>query len=521
MFGFDSYLHLQYAKSIVDTGHINSTKIMESYTDFSGFHLFLASLSLVSGVSLSKIFKYCSVIIPIIIFDLTVLAFIRKSNKKNQVAQIETINIQYFSVILLFPSLIGLQMLFGRPNSLGLSLFIFVVYMYLCHSESFRMQILAGFLSVVVVKIHHLSGLFLLPILFYISVFYVSDYKTLLSMVYTIPAVFIMEIILNSREFQILRIYLSRIEFYQNLANITFYEIAILLILWVCLTFVGFYIRKNYGTKLIEKLNEKKWMIYAKVCFVSMLVVGELISITYYTVSLSSVYITIEMIVLFTLSGAALLKWEKIRYSLFILGLGFFFLTGILFLTISTIDHELVWIAPRTFVFTIIFIALLSYLAVSNFLFQLKRKMFTIFLMILVLNTSCSALYIGCEYLPNYNLYNRYSQITFAVWIYSNVNVSENSISLPFSVGKFIPGFDIYKSPIWFNQYSTRNENALRLLQFHTPYIAIGTNMDLWLSPSVHLDFEDIEYYINTNYADYPLFHLIYSSNDYFLLYRL
>ncbi|MHA1259846.1 MAG: hypothetical protein ACTSRO_09465, partial [Candidatus Heimdallarchaeaceae archaeon] len=123
MFGFDAYIHLQYVESIIKNHKVLEINVAKSYYDFAGFHVFASVISLITGIDSQIVYKYVSVLIPILIFDLTIIAFIRFVEKKKRGYIPYSINIQYFAVVLLYPSIIGIQMILGRPNSLGISLF--------------------------------------------------------------------------------------------------------------------------------------------------------------------------------------------------------------------------------------------------------------------------------------------------------------------------------------------------------------------------------------------------------------
>ena len=258
MYGFDSYLHLQYINSILDSGHIMELPIAPSYYDFIGFHVFASAISSLTGIKANLIYEFVSTIIPILIFDFTIVAFIRHVDKKKKGYVSNDSNIKYLALVLLYPAIIGIQMLLGRPNSLGISLFSLCLYLYLCKPERFRAQILAGFLAIVTVQVHHLSAIFLLPVILFSSIFLAKDYKSILSLVYAIPAVLIIQKIETSREFEIVNLYLKNASpFYKNLYNIFIGREYVFLIVWLAITLLGFFVRKRYGKNISNFLSEK------------------------------------------------------------------------------------------------------------------------------------------------------------------------------------------------------------------------------------------------------------------------
>ena len=202
MFGFDSYIHLQYINALIEKKHIFEFSIAPSYYDFIGFHILASSISIMTGINSELLYEFISVIIPILIFDLTIIAFIRYIEKKKNGYISHNMKFQYLALILLFPAIIGIQMLLGRPNSLGISLFSLCLYLYLCKSKNFRAQIIASTLVIVTAKIHHLSALFLVPVIIFTSLFLVKDIKSVISLIYVIPVVLVIDTILKSREFE-------------------------------------------------------------------------------------------------------------------------------------------------------------------------------------------------------------------------------------------------------------------------------------------------------------------------------
>ncbi|MHA2255369.1 MAG: hypothetical protein ACXAAM_04805, partial [Candidatus Heimdallarchaeaceae archaeon] len=64
MFGFDSYIHLQYVDSILTNGLITELSIAQSYYDFVGFHVFASAISSLTGLSAEMLYEFISTIIP-------------------------------------------------------------------------------------------------------------------------------------------------------------------------------------------------------------------------------------------------------------------------------------------------------------------------------------------------------------------------------------------------------------------------------------------------------------------------
>ena len=521
MFGFDSYIHLQYVDSILSTGHISELSIAQSYYDFIGFHVFASAISSLTGLNAEVLYEFISTIIPILVFDLSIVAFIHHTEKKKKGYTPHGFNLQYLALILLFPSIIGIQMFLGRPNTLGISLFSLCLYLYICKPKSFRAQIIAGFLAIVTVKVHHLSAVFLLPVILFASIFLADDYKSILSLVYALPAVIIVNTILNSREFSIVNFYFSRNELYETLYNLFIKNMFSLLVLWVIITLIGFLIRKRYGKRISEFFSNLKFSKIFLMTLLAGMVMVQIIGLFFYSSNLPSWYVSAELVILFLLSGAALIKPDRVKYVLFILGFCFYGLTAIFSLTFGATEHELSWVAPRTFVFTIIFVGILGFISISGFLRFLKRSWSTLLIVALLFNSYLSLAYIGEQYLPGYNLTNEYYDLTFAYNIETNVIPVGSTISMPFSISKFIQGINIYTIPMLLDSNSSIETNALRMKSsFFIRYIVIGEVMDQWLGTPILLTPEDLTYYICLNYNNIPLFHLITSNGKNFLLYR-
>jgi len=537
MFGFDSYIHLQYVDSIITENHIIELSIAKSYYDFVGFHVFASAISLLTGLSADMIYEFVSIVIPILIFDLSIIAFIHHVDKKKKGYVSQNLNIRYLALILLYPSLIGIQMFLGRPNTLGISLFSLCLYLYLCKPESFRAQIIAGFLAIATVKVHHLSAVFLLPVIFFTSIFLAENYKSILSLVYAIPVVFIVQTILNSREFSIVNLYFTENETYSTLYNVFIKNAFSLLALWVLITLIGYIIRKVFARRMrvfISSNLRKKYgsntsstiiRRFAKISIiflVASIIVLEIVGIFNYTASLTSWYISVELVIIFLLSGIALIKPDKVKYSLFIIGFFFYGITVVFSLAFSSAEHELSWVAPRTFIFTIIFISLLAFLAISGFLKQLKKKWLTIFIAVLLVNSYFSMKYMDDQYFPGYNLKNDYQNLTFAYTIDSGLNMTTVTISIPFSISKFIKGVDIYRIPLLIDSNISLEENANFISNpfLNIKYIVISEVMDQWLGTPILLSAEEITFYISSLYLNSPTFNLVLSNGKNFLLCR-
>ena len=294
-----------------------------------------------------------------------------------------------------------------------------------------------------------------------------------------------------------------------------------LLVLWVIITLIGFLIRKRYGKRISEFFTTRKYTKIAMIILVSGLVLIQIIGFFLYTASLPSWYVSVELVILFVLSGLALLKASRVKYALFVLGFCFYGLTVVFSLVFSATEHELSWVAPRTFVFTLIFVGILGFLSVSGFLKSLRKKWLTLVVTGLIFNSFLSLAYIGDQYLPGYNLTNDYNDITFARNIELNVDFSSSSISMPFSISKFIPGINIYQIPMLIDSNSSLATNGLRMKSsYFIRYIVIGEVMDQWLGNPILLTPEELTFYLCLHYNNIPLFHLIVSDSKNFLLYR-
>ncbi len=559
MYGFDAYIHLQYVDSILGNQHIIELDIAKSYYDFIGFHVFASALSALTGLKPSIIFEFVSIMVPILLFDFSIIAFIRHLEKKKQGYTSHVFNLKYLALVLLFPSIIGIQMLLGRPNTLGIGLFSLCLYMYLCKQERLRSQIIAGFLAIVTVKVHHLSAIFLLPVILFASIFLSKNLKTILSLVYAIPAVIIVETILDSREFGIVNFYFSRNETYEMLYNLFIRNEFMLLILWLIVTLIGFLLRtrktelsnltkrflilplfslftekaqnsiQSFFKRVKSFLTRKKIITSLLVCLVTSIVIVEIVGLFNYTASLASWYITVELIIIFLLSGVALLFPDTVKSALFALGFCFYGLTVVFSLVFSSAEHELSWVAPRTFIFTIIFISILAFLAISDVIGKVKRKFLPIFFILLIANSYFSMTYMGEQYFPGYNLTSSYENMTFAYSFNAVANVGPTTTSMSFSVSKYIDGINIYSLPLLLDSNSSLQTNANRLLFSWLKYVVIGSVMDQWLRTPLYLSHDDISYYLGTlryyNYGPFtiarPTFNLVMSNGYNYLLYNI
>ncbi|MBY9000417.1 MAG: hypothetical protein KGD64_05850 [Candidatus Heimdallarchaeota archaeon] len=529
MFGFDAYIHLQYVDSILGNHHIIELDIAKSYYDFVGFHLFASAISSLTGLEPKIIYEFVSVSIPILLFDFSIIAFIRHLEKKRKGYTFNSFNIKYLALVLLFPSIIGIQMFLGRPNSLGIGLFSLCLYLYICKPESFRSQIIAGFLAIVTVKVHHLSAVFLLPVILYSSIFLARNYKAILSLVYAIPAVIIVETILDSREFSIVNLYFSRNETYETLYNIFIKNEFSLLVLWLIVTLIGFLIRMRYSKKIMTFFSKQKITSYLFILLVFSIITVEIVGLFNYTTGLSSWYISAELVIIFLLSGIALIFPNNAKTALFALGFCFYGFTVLFSLVFSSAEHELSWVAPRTFIFTIIFVSILAFLAISDVIGKVKRRFVPIFFVILIANSYLSMAYMAEQYLPGYNLTSSYENMTFAYSFNNVANISPSTTSMSFSVSKYIEGVDIYRLPLLLDSNSSLETNADRLLHSWKKYIVIGFVMDQWLGTPLYLSQDDISYYLGTlRYYNYgpltiprPTFNLIMSNGHNYLLYNV
>ena len=543
MFGFDSYIHLQYIDAIIENKHIFEFSIAPAYYDFVGFHVLASGLAILTGISSEILYEFISVIVPILIFDLTIIAFIRHTEKKKNGYISHDIKFQYFALVLLFPALIGIQMFLERPNSLGISLFSLCLYLYLCKPKSFRAQFIANTLAIVVVQVHHMSALFLVPVIIFTSLFLVKNLKSVITLIYAIPVLIILNTILASSEFEKVNYYLSMNQDYANVFN-TFVDYKyVFLTIWVLLTFASYYLRtyqreymKRQISKISDRINQTKFIakinhILTKITLerviyfvvLGALIITEIIGLFIYSASLSSWFISAELVFLFVLSGISLITKNTLKLSLFILGFFFYGMTVVFTLLFST-DPELSWVAPRTFTFTVIFISFLAYLAISDWLPKIRNNWKMIFLTLLLFNSYLSLAYMGKQYFPSYNLTNDYQNLTIANSMDSLIDFNTSIVSIPFSISKFINGINIYSLPILLSSQFTIEENALRLTQTsypHKTYILIGTVMDQWLGLPYHLTLDELMYLLNYYKIGHLSYHLIINNGKNFLLYNL
>ena len=542
MFGFDSYIHLQYIDAIIENKHIFEFSISPSYYDFVGFHVLASGISLMTGISSEILYEFISVIIPILIFDLTIIAFIRHTEKKKNGYISNKIDLKYLALVLLFPAMIGIQMFLGRPNSLGVSLFSLCLYIYICKPRSFRAQLTASSFAILTVQVHHMSALFLIPVIIFVSLFLIKDIKSIVSLIYAIPAVIIINTILESSEFEKVNYFLSMNPAYEDVFNVFIGNRYIFLSLWVILTFVSYYLRvykrefvikqfnkmrkrivqSRMGAKIRLKLKSikfnKKKMAYLGT--VGALVILEIVGLFVYSASLSSWFISTELVILFILSGASLISKNSLKLSLFSLGFFFYGMTVVFSLLFSS-EHELSWVAPRTFAFTIIIISILAFLAISDWLPKLKNHWKVIFLSVLIFNSYLSLAYVGDKYLPEYNLTNNYQNLTIAKTMDSMIDFNTSRASIPFSISKFINGINIYSLPIILSPTFSMVENGHHLTHTWFDYILIGTVMDQWLGLPYHLTQDELMYLVNFYYASDLSFHVIINNGNNFLLYNL
>lgn len=523
MFGFDSYIHLQHVDSIISNNNITRVDVASSYYDFVGLHVLTSGISFLTGLKAKLIYEFVSVVIPILLFDLSVIAFIRHVEKKKRGYIPNDFGIQYLALILLYPAIIGIQMFIGRPNSLGIGLFSLCLYLYLCKPESFRAQIIAGFLAIVTMKVHHLSAVFLLPVILFSSIFFAVNYKSILSLVYAIPAVLIVRTILDSQEFNIVNLYFSRNETYATLYDVFIKNSFSLLVLWVIITLIGYLIRIRYGERISKFFSKNTVAKISVILIVSAVIITEIIGLFIYTANLPSWYISTELVILFILSAVALLFPDRVKYALFALGFCFYGFTVVSSLMFSSAEHELSWVAPRTFVFTLIFMGFLGFLAISELLGKLGKIWKTLLIAVLLFNSYLSLAYMGDEYLPGYNLTNDYQNITFAKSIEENVNLTiyGSRISIPFSISKFIEGVNIYELPLVLDSNSSLLENGQRIRQTSLYYVVLSTVMDQWLGTPIYLSQMEITYYLGVLIPNRPTLHVVINNGKNFLLYHL
>ena len=523
MFGFDSYIHLQHVDSIISNNNITRVDVASSYYDFVGLHVLTSAVSFLTGLEAELIYEFVSVVIPILLFDLSIIAFIRHIEKKKRGYIPNDFSIQYLAIVLLYPAIIGIQMFIGRPNSLGIGLFSLCMYLYLCKPESFRSQIVAGFLAITTMKIHHLSAVFLLPVILFSSIFFAVNYKSILSLVYAVPAVLIVRTILNSQEFSIVNLYFSRNPTYEMLYNIFIKNSFSLLVLWVIFTLIGYLIRIRYGDRISNFFSKNTAAKISIFLIAGAVIIVEIIGLFIYTANLPSWYISTELVILFILSAVALLFPDRVKYALFALGFCFYGFTVVSSLMFSSAEHELSWVAPRTFVFTLIFVSFLGFLAISDLLGKLGKIWKTLFIVVLIFNSYLSLAYMGEKYLPGYNLTNDYQNITFANSVEANVNLTiyGSRISIPFSISKFIDGINIYQLPLLLDSNSSLLINGQRIRQTSLYYIVLSTVMDQWLGTPIYLSPMELTYYLGILIPYRPTLHVVINNGKNFLLYHL
>ena len=197
---------------------------------------------------------------------------------------------------------------------------------------------MAGLLVIVTVKIHHLSAIFLLPVIFFTSIFLASNYKTILSLIYAFPVVIVVNTIRNSREFSIVNLYLSKNENYVIFYDIFISNLAVFLIIWLALTLLGYVVRSRYQEKVVNFFAQRKFSRKFFLLLIGSITILEVVGLYLYTTQLSSWYISVELTILFILSGIALLPSNKVRNSLFTLGFIFYSLTVVFSLVFSSIS---------------------------------------------------------------------------------------------------------------------------------------------------------------------------------------
>ncbi|MCK4973517.1 MAG: hypothetical protein KAS52_09355, partial [Candidatus Heimdallarchaeota archaeon] len=233
--------------------------------------------------------------------------------------------------------------------------------------------------------------------------------------------------------------------------------------------------------------------------------------------------------IIFLLSGVALIFPDTVKSALFALGFCFYGLTVVFSLVFSSTEHELSWVAPRTFIFTLIFISILAFLAISDVIGKVKRKFLPIFFILLIANSYFSIGYMGEQYFPGYNLTSSYENMTFAYSFNAVANVGPTTTSMSFSVSKYIDGINIYRLPLLLDSNSSLQTNANRLIYSGLKYVVIGSVMDQWLGTPLYLSQEDISYYLGTlryyNYGPFtiprPTFNLVMSNGQNYLLYNI
>jgi hypothetical protein len=261
------------------------------------------------------------------------------------------------------------------------------------------------------------------------------------------------------------------------------------------------------------------------IALIASIVILEIAGLFVYSTTLNSWFITLELVIILILSGIALIFNNTARMALFSLGFFFYGLTVVLSLMFGS-EHELSWVAPRTFIFAILIISLLAYIAISDILPKLKAKWKPLFVSALIVNSYFSFAYMGNQYLPGYNLTNDYQDITLAYSIDSAINltvITSYSISIPFSISKHIDGFNIYNrnTQVFLNPNSTIQANAYQLSRTFYKYIVIGTVMDVWLGLPLRFSTQDLTYLLCILFNNWPTQHVVISNNHNYLIYSL
>jgi hypothetical protein len=253
---------------------------------------------------------------------------------------------------------------------------------------------------------------------------------------------------------------------------------------------------------------------------IGVFVIVEIIGLFIYSASLSSWFISAELVIIFVLSGLSLISKSKLKLSLFSLGFFFYGMTVVFSLLFSA-EPELSWVAPRTFAFAIIIVSLLAFLAISDWLPKLKKHWQMLLLIVLVFNSYLSLAYVGQQYLPSYNLTNSYENLTIANSMDSLIDFNSSRASIPFSVAKFINGINIYELPIILSPVFSMAMNADHLTRTWFEYILIGTVMDQWLGLPYRLTQDELTYLLNFYYTGDLSYHVVISNGRNFLLYNL
>ena len=146
LIAFDSWAHLKFSGGIVSNAHISPNTM---YTQFPGLHIITVFVSLISNISLMHAYKY---IIPTITTILLILSAYLLT--QNAFGDVKCSCLSAF--IAGISDLLILRLMFSIPESIGLALFAFLVYV-LMRFEGYTRYGLVGFILIVLSYTHPLS----------------------------------------------------------------------------------------------------------------------------------------------------------------------------------------------------------------------------------------------------------------------------------------------------------------------------------------------------------------------------